>query len=72
MYINQSCRIKYDNKPSDYFKISTGVKQCAVVSPLLSSGDIDNLFTPLKHSGLGCHVGCSYAGHFDMQITLLY
>ena len=53
---------KRDNKQSDYFKISNGVKQGGGISPLLFSCYIDNLFTHLQHSGLGCHVGCSYAG----------
>ena len=72
-YTNQSCSVKYDNKRSDYFKISNGIKQCAVVSPLLFSCYIDNLFTHLQHSGLGCYVGCSYAGVFGyaVDITLL-
>ena len=64
MYTNQLCSVKWDNEQSDYFKISNGVKQCGVLSPLLFSCYIDNLFTQLQHSGLGCHVGCSYAGAF--------
>ena len=63
-HANLSCYIKWDNKQSDYFQISNGVKQGRVISPLLFSCYIDNLFTQLQHSGLGCHVGCSYAGAF--------
>ena len=64
MYTNQSCSVKRDNKQSDQFKISNGVKQGGVISPLLFSCYIDNLFTQLQHSGLGCHVGSSYTGAF--------
>ena len=64
MYTNQSCSVKWDNEQSDYFKISNGVKQGGVISPLLFSCYIDNLFTQLQHSGLGCHVGSSYARAF--------
>ena len=64
IYTNQSCSVKRDNKQSGYFKISNGVKQGGVISPLLISCYIDNLFTQLQHSGLDCHVGCSYAGAF--------
>ena len=64
MYTNQSCSVKWDNEQSDYFKISNGVKQGGVISPLLFGCYSDNLFTQLQHSGLGCHVGCSYAGAF--------
>ena len=45
MYTNQSCSVKWDNEQSDYFKIPNGVKQGGVISPLLFSCDIDNLFT---------------------------
>ena len=64
MLTNQSCRVKWDNKQSDYFKTSNGVKQGRVISPLLFSCYIDNLFTQLQISDLGCHVGSSYAGAF--------
>ena len=59
-----SCSVKWDNEQSDYFKILNGVKQGGVISLLLFSCYIDNLFIQLQHSGLGCHVGCSYAGAF--------
>ena len=55
----QSSSVKWDNKQSDHFKISNGVKQGGVLSPLLFSCYIDNLFTQLQHSGLGCHVSSS-------------
>ena len=64
IYTNQSCSVKWDNEQSDYFKISNGVKQGGIISPLLFSCYIDNLFTQLQHSGLGCHVSSSYAGAF--------
>ena len=73
MYTNQSCNVKWDNKQSDYFKILNGIKQGGIISPLLFRCYIDNLFTQLQNSGLGCHVGCSYAGAFGYadDITLL-
>ena len=64
MYTNQSCGVKWDNKQSDYLKILNGVKQGGVISPLLFSCYIDNLFTQFQHSVLGCHVGSSYVGAF--------
>ena len=72
-HANLSCYITWDNKQSEYFKISNGVKQGGVISPLLFSCYIDNMFTQLQHSGLGCHVGPSYVevfGYAD-DITLL-
>ena len=64
MYTNQVCTVKWDNELSDCFNVSNGVKQRGVISPLLFSCYIDNLFSQLQHSGLGCHVGLSYAGAF--------
>ena len=46
------------------FPISNGVKQGGVISPLLFSLYVDELFLLLKKSGLGCHVGSTYAGAF--------
>ena len=64
MYTNQLCSVKWDNERSDYFRISNGVKQGGVISSLLFSCYIYILFTQLQQHGLGCHVGCSYAGAF--------
>ena len=64
MYTNQSCYVKWGNEHSDSFNVSNGVKQGGVISPLLFSCYIDKLFSQLEHSGLGCHVGTSYAGAF--------
>ena len=44
--------------------LKTHLKQGAVISPLLFSIYIDNLFKELKQLGLGCHVGPTFAGAF--------
>ena len=64
MYTNQVCSVKWDNELSDCFNVSNGVNQGGVISPLLFSCYIDNLFAQLQHSGLACHVGLSHAGAF--------
>ena len=64
MYTNQECSVRWGSEHSDYFNVSNGVKQ-GVISPLLFSCYIDKLFSQLEHSGLGCHVGASYAGAFS-------
>ena len=69
MYNNQPCSVKWDNKQSDYFKISNSVKQGGVICPLLYSCYINNLFTQLQHSGLGYHVGCSFFHRVDRSRT---
>ena len=43
------------------FNVSNCVKQGGGISPILFSCYIDKLFSQLEHSGLGCHVGASYA-----------
>ena len=64
MYTHQKCHVRWNNKQSDPFSVSNGVKQGSVIFPLLFSIYIDNLFSKLKQLGLGCHVGLTYAGAF--------
>ena len=64
MYINQKCYVKWANKLSEPFTVDNGVKQGAVISPLLFSIYIDNLFKEFKQLGLGCHAGPTFAGEF--------
>ena len=64
MYTNQQCSVRRGSEHSDYFNVSNGVKHGGVISPILFSCYIDKLFSQLEHSGLGCHVGASYARAF--------
>ena len=66
MYSNQLCHVKWGDETSASFSISNGVKQGGFISPSLFSlyMYIDELFLLLKQSGLGCHVGLTYAGAF--------
>ena len=64
MYTNQLYDVKWGDEKSASFGISNGVKQGGVISPLLFSLYIDELFLLLKESGIGCHVGLTYAGAF--------
>ena len=64
MYYNQLCHVKCRGQTSVSFSMSNGVKQGGVISPLLFSLYIDELFSLLKQSGLGCDVGLTYAGAF--------
>ena len=64
IYTNQNCYVKWSDERSTPFDVSNGVKQGSVISPLLFSIYVDNLFSELTQLGLGCHVGLSYAGAF--------
>ena len=64
MYTNQSMRVKWKDSLSDHFSIGNGVRQGAVLSPLLFTLYIDMLFIRLQDLGLGCHVGPIFAGSF--------
>ena len=64
MYTNQLCHVKWGEEKSASFGILNGVKQVGVISPLLFRLYIDELFLFLKESGIGCHVGLTYAGAF--------
>ena len=64
MYTNQLCHVKWGGEKTASFPISNGVKQGGAVSPLLFNIYLDELFLLLKKSGLGCHVGSTYAGTF--------
>ena len=62
--LNQKCYVKWANKLSELFTVANGVKQGAVISPLLFSIYIDNLFSKIKQLVLGCHVAPTFAGAF--------
>ena len=65
MYTNQERSVRCGSEHSDYLNVSiNGSKQGGIISPMLFSCYIDKLFSQLEHSGLGCHVGASYAGAF--------
>ena len=68
MYTNQLCHVKWGGEKSASFPISNGVKQGGVISPLLFSLYVDELFLLLKKSGLGCYVGSTYAGTDDIAL----
>ena len=51
MYTKQSYSVKWDNKQSDYFKISNSVKQGGVISQLIFSCYITYNDHNLYHNG---------------------
>ena len=62
LYNKQMLCVKWGNYISEYCTVSNGVKQGGVLSPLLFSVYIDELFNRLKLCGYGCYVGNVYIG----------
>ena len=62
VYTNQTINVKWGSQCSCNVSISNGVKQGGILSPFLFTIYIDVLFTMLKDSGLGCHIGTNFMG----------
>ncbi len=64
VYTNQVSRVKCNRYTASSFKVSDGVKQGGVLSPVLFTLYIDELLLRLKKSGLGCYIFHIFAGAF--------
>ena len=62
LYRKQRASVKWNNRLSDTFTISNGVKQGGILSPLFFCVYIDGLLESLREKGLGCFYGNHYAG----------
>ena len=71
IYTHQSCTVKWNGSLSDSFKVSNGVRQGAVSSPILFSLYIDDLFSLLRSSGLGCRLNNQFYGCLGYADDLL-
>ncbi len=73
MYINQKLRVTFNGNSSEWFNVTTGVKQGGVLSPTLFGVYIDGMLLQLKESGIGCHIGDVYCGGlgYSDDLTLL-
>ena len=63
-YTCQSSRVKWGNTLSAEFPITNGVKQGGVLSPVLFTVYMDDLFISLSKSGAGCYIGQQLIGAF--------
>ena len=61
-YTNQQCTVKWDGSVSSSFTIGNGVRQGAVLSPVLFNLYMDELFTVLRESDIGCKIDQFYYG----------
>ena len=62
MYTIQKLQVKWCSSMSSQFTACNGVKQGAILSPILFSIYMDELFEQLEKSGVGCHMGNHYTG----------
>ena len=69
MYLNQACCVKWNSKKSTDFSVSNGVKQGAVIPPILFTAYMNKLFKQLKRNAIGCHVGPVYEGAFGYALV---
>ncbi len=67
MYLNQKLTIRWDSTHSQYFNVSTGVKQGGVIFPILFCIYMDGLLNELANSDVRCYMG----GVFADNLTLL-
>ena len=61
-YMNQTANVRWNGKFSKSFPLSNGVKQGAVISPLLYCFYSNDLFKILRRNKVGCWVSGIYVG----------
>ena len=61
-YKDQSLSIRWNTCYSQPFSVSNGVRQGGVLSPILFTVYLDELFARLSNLGVGCHFGNSFVG----------
>ena len=73
MYISQSMLVRWQGIRSEPFNCTNGVKQGAVLSPVLFCVYMDALLNALKGLQVGCHLHNTYAGALSYadDLTLL-
>jgi hypothetical protein len=64
IYQNQTLNVKWNDIRTSYFKVTNGVRQGGVLSPILFCMYVDVLVQRLRESGYGCHVGPYFMGTF--------
>ena len=62
-YNNQDFAVKWGSSLSDCFKVSNGVRQGGILSPILFNVFMDELSYLLCSSDVGCHIGSQCINH---------
>src|SRR5258706_30423 len=73
IYMGQLSRVNWNGSISRSFPVANGVKQGAILSPVLFCIYIDGLLERLKNANIGCFIGGTYVGAlaYADDITLL-
>ena len=71
IYTHQSCNVKWNGALSEKFSVTNGVRQGAVSSPTLFSVYINDLFSTLRKSRIGCKLNGVYFGCLGYADDLL-
>lgn len=73
MYTQQSLKVRWQNVVSQSFECHNGIKQGAVLSPILFCIYMDELLARLKESKIGCFIGNQYCATlcYADDLTLL-
>ena len=72
-FLKSSAIVKWDSSKSETFKLSSGVRQGGVLSPLLFSLYVDSVLKSLENSKLGCYIGdvCCNSFMYAVELILL-
>ena len=62
LYSNSLLRVSWGGIATDYFSALNGVKQGAVLSPVLFCVYVDDLLIALSQAGVGCFIGSTFVG----------
>jgi Reverse transcriptase (RNA-dependent DNA polymerase) len=62
MYTNQQVRVLWNGVYSLSFSVSNGVKQGAIISPILFCVYLDALLVKSREAGVGCYIAGCYVG----------
>lgn len=70
-YLCSKVAVKWNSQSSEFFSLGNGVKQGAVLSPILFSVYINPLLEEINSSGIGCHIGQTCTNIFGYADDLL-
>ena len=62
IYVGQKCFVRWNSKNSCLFSVQNGVRQGAVLSPILFSLYVNDLIEILRASKIGCFISPKYFG----------